>query len=419
MQETRIVLRNVGKYNPSSVAEYRALGGYTGLQKALTMTPESIVEEVTASGLIGRGGAGFSTGRKLGFMLNEHADQKYLVCNADEGEPATNKDRVIMAGDPHGLLEGMAIAAYTIGASIGYIYLRFEYPYIFPVLENAIRDAREAGFLGDHIFGSNFSFDIRVVSGGGAYVCGEETAMLESIEGHRGESRFKPPYPANKGLFGKPTLINNVETLANLPPIINNGAAWYKGFGLAGAAGTKVYSLSGNLVNRGVYEFPEGTNLKDIIYEVGGGCPNGRKLLGVQTGGASGPIVNADMIDVPFRDGVSDELHWASHGAVDIMVIDDSQDILDVVENLMEFFAHESCGKCTPCREGTTRLLQLVRKFKNGEATLEDMDTLEDLAIMIRDCSLCGLGQAAPIPVISTLRNFRQVYLEAVERGQK
>lgn len=419
MQETRIVLRNVGKYNPGSIAEFRSLGGYSGLQKALGMTRENIINEVSASGLIGRGGAGFGTGKKWSFMLGQAEEPKYLVCNADEGEPATNKDRVIMAGDPHSLIEGMAIAAYAVGASIGYIYLRYEYPYIFPVLENAIRDAREAGFLGNRILGTDFSFDIHVVSGGGAYVCGEETALLESIEGKRGEPRFKPPYPASRGLYDKPTVINNVETLVNVPAIINNGAAWYKSFGLAGASGTKVYSLSGNLVNRGVFEFPEGVNLRDLIYEVGGGCPNGRKLLGVQTGGASGPIINAEMIDVPFVAGGNGEKYGASLGAGDVMVFDDSNDVLDIVENLMEFFAHESCGKCTPCREGNMRLLQLIRKIKSGEGTMADLDNLEELSETMMDASLCGLGQASPTPVVSTLQNFRYAYIEAIEGGNK
>ena len=417
MQETRVAMRYVGHYNPGSVQEFTMVGGYNGLRKALGMTREGIVEEVKASGLIGRGGAGFGTGAKWSFMCNTVADQKYLVCNADEGEPATNKDRVLMAGDPHSLIEGMAIAAYALGASMGYIYLRYEYPYIFPVLEQAIADAKAAGYLGDNILGTGFSFDIRVASGGGAYVCGEETALLESIEGKRGESRFKPPYPASAGLFGKPTVINNVETLVNVPAIILNGAGWYKGLGLNGAAGTKIYSLNGNLVNRGVYEFPEGVCLKDLIYEVGGGCPNGRKLLAVQTGGASGPIINADQINVPFMANADTGEFGASLGAGDVMVIDDSNDILEVVENLMEFFTHESCGKCTPCREGNYRLLQLIRKIRSGEGTMADLDNLEELSRTMMDCSLCGLGQASPTPVVSTLKNFRSAYLACIEGG--
>jgi NADH:ubiquinone oxidoreductase subunit F (NADH-binding) len=418
MQETRIVLRNVGKYNPASVDEFRALGGYSGLQKALSLDPGAIIEEVKTSGLRGRGGAAFSTGTKWSFVYGTAADQKYIVCNADEGEPATNKDRVIMAGDPHSLIEGMAIAGYAVGATKGYIYLRYEYPYIMPVLENAINDARNKGFLGDRIFGSDFSFDIKVVSGGGAYVCGEETALLESIEGKRGEPRYKPPYPGVSGLYGKPTVINNVETLVNIPSIINNGASWYRNFGVEHCTGTKVFTLSGNLVNRGVYEFPKGINLKDLIYEVGGGCPNGRKLLGVQTGGGSGSIINADMLDITM-DVESCEAAGATFGAGDIMVFDDSNDVLEIVENLMEFFAHESCGKCTPCREGNYRLLQLIRKIRKGYGTMADLDTLQDLSETMMDCSLCGLGQASPTPIVSTLKNFRNVYIEAIERGRK
>lgn len=418
MQETRIVLRNVGKYNPSSVAEFCALGGYSGLRKALSMEPKAIIHEVRESRLSGRGGAGFLTGAKWNYVYNVVADQKYIVCDADEGEPATNKDRVIMAGDPHSLIEGMAIAGYAVGATKGYIYLRYEYPYIFPVLENAIRDAKAAGFLGDNLFGSDFCFDITVVSGGGAYVCGEETALLESIEGRRGEARYKPPYPGTCGLYGKPTVINNVETLVNVPSIIQNGAKWYASFGVAHCTGTKVFTLCGNLVNRGVYEYPKGVSLRDLIYEVGGGCPNGRKLLGVQTGGASGNILNADMLDIPM-DVISCREAGATFGAGDIMVFDDSHDVLEIVENLMEFFVHESCGKCTPCREGNMRLLQLVRKIRSGEGTMADLDTLQELSETMMDCSLCGLGQASPSPVLSTLKNFRYAYVDAIERGQR
>ncbi|HMM05994.1 MAG TPA: NADH-quinone oxidoreductase subunit NuoF [Clostridiales bacterium] len=418
MQETRIVLRNVGKYNPASVGEFRALGGYSGLQKALSLDPAAIIEEMKASGLRGRGGAAFPTGTKWSFVYGTEADQKYIVCNADEGEPATNKDRVIMAGDPHSLIEGMAIAGYAVGASEGYIYLRFEYPYIMPVLENAINDARSAGFLGEHIFGSDFSFDIKVVSGGGAYVCGEETALLESIEGKRGEPRYKPPYPGVSGLYGKPTVINNVETLVNVPAIVNNGASWYRSFGVENCSGTKVFTLSGNLINRGVYEFPKGINLRDLIFEVGGGCANGRKLLGVQTGGGSGSIINGDMLDISM-DVESCEAAGATFGAGDIMVFDDSNDLLEIVENLMEFFTHESCGKCTPCREGNYRLLQIIRKIRKGNGTMADLDTLQELSETMMDCSLCGLGQASPTPIVSTLKNFRNVYVEAIERGRK
>lgn len=418
MQETRVVLRNVGKYSPASIDEFLTLGGYSALKKALSMEPLAIVNEVRDSGLRGRGGAAFNTGIKWDTVYHTPADQKYITCNADEGEPGTNKDRVIMAGDPHSLIEAMAITGYAVGATKGYIYLRYEYPYIMPVLENAIRDARKAGFLGDRLLGSDFSFDITVVSGGGAYVCGEETAMLESMEGKRGEPRYKPPYPGVSGLFGKPTVINNVETLAKIPAIINNGAPWYASLGVSNHTGTKVYTLSGNLVNRGVYEFPVGVNLKDLIFEVGGGCADGRKLLAVQTGGASGSIINGDMLDVQM-DVESCNAAGATFGAGDVMVIDDSHDILDVVENLLDFFTHESCGKCTPCREGNYRLLQLIRKIRKGYGAMADLDTLQDLSETMMDCSLCGLGQTSPVPVVSTLKNFRNAYIEAIERGRK
>ena len=418
MQETRIALRFVGKYDTASVSEYCALGGYGALRKALSMDNASLIGEVASSGLRGCGGAGFPTGRKWEMVSAAQGAQKYVVCNADEGEPATNKDRVIIAGDPHSLIEGMAIAGYAVGADMGYIYLRYEYPYLFPVLENAIADARNAGFLGSNIFGSGFSFDLKVVSGGGAYVCGEETALLESIEGKRGEPRFKPPYPGTEGLYGCPTLINNVETLVTVPSIVLNGGAWYASFGLGDHCGTKIFTLSGNLVNRGVFEYPRGTNLRQLIYEVGGGCPNGRRLLGVQTGGASGNIINGDMLDIPLD--IDDcSAAGATFGAGDIMVFDDSKDVLEIVENLMEFFAHESCGKCTPCREGNARLLELIRKIRRGEGTMEDLDTLADLSETMMDCSLCGLGQASPSPVVSTLKNFRGAYLSMIEGGQR
>ncbi len=288
MQETRIVLRNVGKYNPRSLAEFCALGGYLGLKKALTMSPRAIVDAIKESGLRGRGGAAFSTGIKWEMISGISADQKYVVCNADEGEPATNKDRVIIAGDPHSLVEGMVIAGYAVGANKGYIYLRYEYPYLFPVLEQVIADAKAAGFLGEHICGSDFSFELTVVSGGGAYVCGEETAMLESIEGKRGEPRYKPPYPSVFGLHEKPTLINNVETLVNVPAIVNNGAQWYASFGLNGAVGTKVFTLSGNLVNRCVCEYPKGTSLHTLIYELAAAAPTTERFWGFRPGALPG-----------------------------------------------------------------------------------------------------------------------------------
>lgn len=417
MEETRLILRNVGKINPTSVVEFEDVDGFVGLHKALTKTPQEVVDIIIASGLRGRGGAGFPVGLKWNMVHNEKADQKYIICNADEGEPATNKDRVLMEGDPLSLIESMAIAGYAVGANMGYIYLRAEYPYIFPVLQQAIDHARDAGYLGKKILNSGFDFDIHLVSGGGAYVCGEETALIESIEGKRGESRHKPPYPGVCGLYGKPTIINNVETLVNIPVILKNGAEWFRSTGTEECPGTKLFTLCGNLKNRGIFEFPMGTSLKEIIYDVGGGVSGG-ELLGVQLGGGSGPIINVKQIDISMdieRAGSK----GASLGAGGVMVINDTNDILDVVQNTLEFFADESCGKCTPCREGTMQLLRLMRKIRSGNGTMDDLDTLEELSQTMMDASLCGLGQAAPVPLTSTLRNFRECYLQAIEGGQK
>lgn len=412
MEETNIILRNVGQIDPSSVEEYMQRGGYESLKKALAMQPNEIIQLLKDAKLRGRGGAGFPTGLKWSFVADTPADQKYVVCNADEGEPATNKDRVLMSNDPHSLIEGMVIAGYACGATKGYIYLRAEYPYIFPILEQAIARAHAVGSLGEKIFGSDFSFEIDVISGGGAYVCGEETALLDSIEGRQGEPRPKPPYPGVKGLYGKPTLINNVETLANVPVIIDHGADWFKAIGTECSAGTKLYTLCGNVKNRGVFEFPMGVNIRDLIYKTGGGLKENRGLLGVQLGGASGPIINATQID-----RILDIDH--NLGAGDIMVIDDTNNILDIVENLLSFFVHESCGKCTPCREGNMRLFQTIKKIIDGQGKPEHIDLIKDLSETMMKASLCGLGQASPVPVVSTLENFRSVYDKAIERGQK
>ena len=415
MQETRLVLRNVGKIDPLAATEYAAAGGYEGLKKALSMPQDDIIALIKASGLRGRGGAGFPAGLKWQFTKGAAGEQKYIVCNADEGEPGTNKDRIILAGDPNSLFEGMAIAGLACGANKGYIYLRAEYPYLFAPLRQAIANAKAAGFLGGNILGSGKDFDLEVVTGAGAYVCGEETALLESIEGKRGEPRFKPPYPANAGLFGCPTVINNVETLANVPQILVNGAAWFKGFGTEKCPGTKLFTLCGNVNKPGVYEFEMGVNLKELFEEVGGGCD--KPLLGVQTGGASGAIIRADQMDVAL-DIESCQAAGATLGSGALMFIDQDQDILDVVENLMEFFAEESCGKCTPCREGNQRLLELVTKLKEGRGAPEDLDTLADLSGTMACAALCGLGQASPTPVTSTLENFRPAYEKAIEGGK-
>ncbi len=418
MQETRVILHNAGKLeHPTNAKEYAALGGYEGLKKAIGMGQTAIIDVVKASGLRGRGGAGFPTGLKWSFMQPSNDPEKYIICNADEGEPGTNKDRVIFEVDPHCVLEGMAIAGVATGATKGIIYLRIEYPECHKILAEAIDSARKNGFLGNNIMGTGASFDIEIYTGAGAYVCGEESALMESIEGKRGEPRFKPPFPAAKGVFGKPTTINNVETLAVVPQIIINGAEWFRKYGTEKCPGTKLFTLCGNVKNPGVYEFPIGVTIRQLFEEVGGGCANGKALKGVQTGGASGNIINANQIDVAM-DIESCAAAGATFGAGDLMFFDENQDVIDIVENLMEFFVHESCGKCTPCREGNMRLLQLVRKFKNGTATEKDLETIDDLASTMMCASLCGLGQASPSPLVSSIKNFKNNFSKAIERGQ-
>jgi len=417
LQETRIVLRNVGAINPVSVEDYRKEGGYEALRKALTMPPEDVIAEVEKSKLRGRGGAGFPTARKWGFVLNAKSEQKYVICNADEGEPGTNKDRIVLSNDPHSVFEGMAIAAWAVGADQGFIYLRFEYPYVFPILEQALQNAREAGCLGKNIFGTDFNFDITVVSGGGAYVCGEETALIESIEGNRGEPRFKPPYPGISGLYGKPTVINNVETLANIPVILVKGGEWFSQIGAPTCTGTKVFTLCGNIAQKGVFEYPMGTNLRDI-FETHGGVKDNRDLRGFMLGGQSGNLINASQIDLPM-DIDSCQQAEAVLGTGTIMVIDDYTEILDIVENIMKFFIEESCGKCTPCREGNIRIYEIIRRINQGEGKMDDLILLEELAETMNIASLCGLGQNSSVAVITSLHNFREDYLKAIERGRR
>ncbi|MCL2492842.1 MAG: NADH-quinone oxidoreductase subunit NuoF [Clostridiales bacterium] len=417
LEETRIVLRNVDEIDPVSIEDYRARGGYEALKKALSMTRDEALSEIDKSALRGRGGAGFPIGKKLSVTKAVDADQKYIICNADEGEPGTNKDRVVLSGDPNSVFEGMAIAAYIAGAAKGFVYLRFEYPYIFPILEQALENARKAGCLGGNIFGSGFDFDISVVSGGGAYVCGEETALIASIEGKRGEPQFKPPYPGVKGLFGKPTVVNNVETLANLPQIIQNGGEWFANIGVPNCTGTKVFTLCGNVARPGVAEYPMGTNLKDI-FEAHGGVKDGKDLQGFMLGGQSGNLINPDQMDLPM-DIDTCRARDAILGTGTIMVMDDYCEILDIVENIMSFFIHESCGKCTPCREGNIRMHEIIHNINAGDGKLEDLDTLEELAEVMQITSLCALGQNSSYPVITSLHNFRDDYLKAIERGQR
>ena len=417
LQETRIVLRNVGEIDPVSVEDYRSKGGYEALRKALTMPPEEVIAEVDTSKLRGRGGAGFSTAQKWNFVLQAKSEQKYVICNADEGEPGTNKDRIILSNDPHSVFEGMAIAAWAVGANQAFLYLRFEYPYIFPILEEALENARKAGCLGKNIFGTDFNFDITVVSGGGAYVCGEETALIESIEGKRGEPRFKPPYPGISGLHGKPTVVNNVETLANIPVIISKGGKWFSQIGTPTCTGTKVFTLCGNIAEKGVFEYPMGTNLRDI-FETHGGVKDNKDLRGFMLGGQSGNLINASQIDLAM-DIDSCQQAESVLGTGTIMVIDDYTEILDIVENIMEFFIEESCGKCTPCREGNIRIYEIIRRINGGAGKMDDLILLEELAETMNIASLCGLGQNSSVAVITSLHNFRDDYIKAIERGHR
>ncbi len=408
MEEMRVVLQGMGEISPTCSQEYVKIGGYKGLKNALDKRG-TIIDTVKESGLRGRGGAGFPAGLKLSFTADTPAKQKYIICNADEGEPGTNKDRVIMENVPHRVLEGMAIAGVAVGATKGYIYLRAEYPYVAEILQAAIDDARQNGYLGRNLLNSGFDFDVELFIGAGAYVCGEETALLESMEGKRGEPRVKPPYPGVAGLWGKPTVVNNVETLACLPPILVNGGSWYKSIGSKTCPGTKLFTLSGNINNPGVYEFPTGVTIRSLFEQVGGGCPDGKQLYAVQTGGASGNIIPAALLDTEMAIDTCAEA-GATFGAGDLMFIAEGICLLDVLENLLEFFEHESCGKCTPCREGTSQLLELVRRFKHKTARNGDLELLVDLANLKAEGSLCGLGQASPNPVLSTVRFFPELF---------
>lgn len=415
MEEMRVLLRNKGKIDPCSAKDYIRAGGYEGLKKALAMEGTEIIRVLEDAGLRGRGGAGFPTFRKLQFAYDSESDVKYIVCNADEGEPGTNKDRVLLTSDPCSVFEGMAIAGKAVGAHAGFIYVRAEYSYIMPVLEKAYQSSVEEKCLGKDIMGSGFDFEVKFRSGAGAYVCGEETALFESIEGKRGEPRFRPPFPGVKGLFGKPTVLNNVETLANIGPILNNGAKWFCGIGTEGSHGTKLFTVCGNVNRRGIFEFPMGVNLKEIIYDVCGGIADGRKLLAVQTGGSSGAIINASQIDMPLDiDHVS--ASGGRLGCGTILVIDDSNCIIDIVRNNLDFFRDESCGKCTPCREGGTRLYQLVSRISKGRGTVKDLDTIRDLAETMRLTALCGLGHSTAVPVLTSLQNFMDSYLYHIDK---
>ncbi len=413
-KQRRIALRNCGVINPENIDEYIAVDGYQALGKVLTeMTPQQVIDEIKASGLRGRGGAGFPTGVKWGFAAANQADQKYVCCNADEGDPGAFMDRSILEGDPHVVLESMAIAGYAIGASQGYIYVRAEYPIAVKRLQIAIDQAREYGLLGDDIFGTGFSFDIQLRLGAGAFVCGEETALMTSIEGKRGEPRPRPPFPAVKGLFQKPTILNNVETWANVTQIILNGAEWFRSVGTERSPGTKVFALGGKIKHTGLVEVPMGTTLREIVEEIGGGVPNGHSFKAAQTGGPSGGCIPASEMDVKI-DYDSLIAIGAMMGSGGMIIMDDTTCMVDIAKFFLEFTVDESCGKCTPCRVGTRRLLELLNKITSGNGTLEDIDRMEKLCYYLKENSLCALGQTAPNPVLSTLKYFRDEYIAHV-----
>ena len=410
-KQHRIALRNCGVINPEVIEEYIGTGGYQALGKVLTeMTPDDVIQVLLDSGLRGRGGAGFPTGLKWKLAKGNAADQKYVCCNADEGDPGAFMDRSVLEGDPHAVLEAMTIAGYAIGASQGYIYVRAEYPIAVQRLKIAIDQAREMELLGDDIFGSGFSFNIDLRLGAGAFVCGEETALMVSIEGNRGEPRPRPPFPAQKGLFGKPTILNNVETWANIPQIILNGPEWFSSMGTEKSKGTKVFALGGKIHNTGLVEVPMGTTLREIIEEIGGGIPNGKKFKAAQTGGPSGGCIPAEHFDIPI-DYDNLVAIGSMMGSGGLIVMDEDDCMVDIAKFFLEFTVEESCGKCTPCRIGTKRMLEILEKIAKGQATMADLDKLEELCYYIKANSACALGQTAPNPVLSTLKYFRDEYV--------
>ena len=408
--QLRVALRNCGVINPEDIEEYIGVDGYKALGKVLTeMTTAEVIDLMKRSGLRGRGGAGFPTGLKWEFAAKNVCDEKYVICNADEGDPGAFMDRSVLEGDPHAVLEAMAIAGYAIGAHHGYIYVRAEYPIAVKRLEIAIGQAREYGLLGENIFDSGFDFDIDIRLGAGAFVCGEETALITSIEGNRGEPKNKPPFPANKGLFGQPTIINNVETLANIPQIIVKGPEWFASMGTETSKGTKVFALGGKITNTGLVEIPMGTTLREIIYDIGGGIPGGKAFKAAQTGGPSGGCIPAKHLDTPI-DYENLKAIGSMMGSGGLIVMDEGNCMVDVARFFLEFTVDESCGKCVPCRIGTRRLLELLNKITEGNGTLEDIDKMEELCYYIQKNALCALGQTAPNPVLSTLKYFREEY---------
>lgn len=415
-KQKRIALRNCGVINPENIEEYIAFDGYAALGKALTeITPDEVIQVVLDSGLRGRGGGGFPTGRKWQLACADRGKvEKYVCCNADEGDPGAFMDRSVLEGDPHSVIEAMAIAGYAIGADRGYVYVRAEYPIAVNRLSTAIAQAREYGLLGQNIFGTDFSFDIDIKLGAGAFVCGEETALMTSIEGNRGEPRPRPPFPAKKGLFGRPTILNNVETYANIPQIILKGADWFRSMGTEKSPGTKVFALGGKIKHTGLVEVPMGTTLREIVEEIGGGIPGGKKFKAAQTGGPSGGCIPASLIDTPID---YDNLMaiGSMMGSGGLIVMDEDTCMVDIAKFFLEFTVDESCGKCTPCRVGTKRLLELLEKITSGNGTMRDLERIEELAQFIKENSLCGLGQTAPNPVLSTLKYFREEYLAHIQ----
>ena len=413
-KQHRVALRNCGVIDPENIEEYIAYDGYQALAKALTqMTPQDVIQTVIDSGLRGRGGGGFPTGRKWSFTAANQADQKYVVCNADEGDPGAFMDRSVLEGDPHCIVEAMALCGYATGATEGYVYVRAEYPIAVQRLQKAIDDARAYGLLGKNIFGSGFDFDLFIRLGAGAFVCGEETALMTSIEGNRGEPRPRPPYPAVKGLFGKPTTENNVETFANIPQIILHGAEFFNTMGTETSKGTKVFALGGKINNTGLVEVPMGTTLREIVEDIGGGIPKGKKFKAAQTGGPSGGCLPADLLDIEI-DYDNLVAKGAMMGSGGLIVMDEDDCMVDIAKFFLKFTVDESCGKCTPCRVGTRRLLEILEKITSGKGTMEDLDRMEKLCHYIKENSLCGLGQTAPNPVLSTYERFKDEYIAHV-----
>lgn len=413
-KQTRIVLRNSGKINPESIDEYIALDGYQAIAKVLsTKTPQDVVDEIVASGLRGRGGGGFSTGLKWQLAKTSESKEKYVICNADEGDPGAFMDRSVLEGDPHSIIEAMMIAAYAIGAHHGYIYIRAEYPVAVERLQIAIQKAKDYGLLGKNILGLNFNFDIEIRLGAGAFVCGEETALIASIEGKRGTPKPRPPYPSVSGVWGKPTVINNVETLANIPPIILKGHKWFRSFGTETSPGTKVFALGGKIKQTGLVEVGMGITLKEVVYDIGKGCPNNKSFKSMQTGGPSGGCITAANLDTPI--GFDELVKLGSMmGSGGMIILDEDNCMVDVARFYMDFIVDESCGKCTPCRIGTKRLLEMLNQITEGNGTLELLDEMEELANYIKENSLCGLGQTAANPFLSTYHNFKDEYIRHV-----